>query len=100
MVYDARYSPGPDGTIRHVPEPPSAKTLADHAYNAAVRLDVPLRSFEEIDRAGAILEILGKALRSISRQRAQSEMHAIGAARREVREAKGSLVDKSFRNRS
>lgn len=100
MVYDARFTTGPEGTIRHAQmEPPTPNQLEARAYDTAVRLDVPLRSFEEIDRAGAILEILGKALRAIGRQRGLTDLEAIGMARTEVREAKGSLVNKSFRAR-
>lgn len=99
MVYDARVTEGPGGTFHRVEAPPTPHELETRAYGSAARLDVPLRSFEEIDRAGAILEILGKALRSIGRQRGLDELQAIGAARREVREAKGSLVDKQYRKR-
>lgn len=93
MVYDARYAEGPNGTIRGVAPPPSKEELAGRAYDRAARLDIPLASFEDIGKAGAILEILGKQLQAIGRLRMVKEIEAIGNARTEVFEAKCSLVD-------
>jgi hypothetical protein len=93
MVYDARYADGPGGTIRGVAPPPSAEQLKARAYDRAARLDIPLANFEDIAKAGALLEILGKQLQAIGRLRQMPEMEAIGNARREVFEAKCSLVD-------
>lgn len=93
MIYDARWSEGPNGTIRGVAPAPTEDELKQRAFDRAARIDIPLASFEDISRAGAILEILGKQLQAIGRLRQAKEMEAIGNSRTEVFEAKCSLVN-------